>query len=86
MSAFQIREFPGNLKRSLARRARKENTTMSDYALTILREALDRPDKQEIRERLSKLAPVDLGVSAAELLQECRPESDLTATARRKRR
>lgn len=82
MSAFQIREFPSELKRRLARRARTNNITMSDYALAVLREALERPDPMELRDRLRKLMPVDLGIPAADLLEECRQESQLVRARR----
>lgn len=82
VSAFQIREFPNDLKRKLARRARTNNLTMSDYALAVLREALGRPDPMELRDRLRKLAPVDLGIPAADLLEECRHESRLVSARR----
>lgn len=76
MNTFQIRNFPRELKERLRKRARDHNRTMSDYAVSLLQESLERPDPNELLHRLRALEPVDLGVSAAELLEESRRERD----------
>lgn len=73
-STFQIRNFPREMKDRLRLRARARNTTMSEYALSLLREGLERPDAEELLRRLQELEPVDLGVPAAQLLAESRDE------------
>lgn len=72
MSTFQIRRLPQDLKDRLRERARKHRTTMSEYVLSLLRESLERPEPDELLARLRSLEPVELGIPAATLLQECR--------------
>jgi len=54
----QIRNVPSELHRELKARAALEGMSLSDYLLRELRNALDRPTLDEIRERLSRRQPV----------------------------
>lgn len=75
-STFQIRNFPRDLKERLRRRARARRTTMSECALALIREGLERPSPEELLRRLRSLEPVEPGLPAAELLAEARRERE----------
>lgn len=75
-NTFQIRNFPRDLKERLRFCARARRTTMSECALALIREGLDRPDPEELLRRLRSLEPVDPGLSAADLLSEARRERE----------
>ena len=52
---IQIRNVPDDLRRKLKARAALGGMSMSDYALRILRVALERPTRQELLARIAEL-------------------------------
>ena len=44
--------------------------TLSDYLLKEIREVVERPTMEELRERLRKRSPVNLSISVAEAVRE----------------
>lgn len=77
MSAIQIKNVPDDLHEALRARASKQGTTLSEYALELLRRDLQRPTLDEWFETLKRREPVDLGnVDVAQVIQEGREERD----------
>lgn len=66
---IQIRNVPDALHRKLKVRAAKNGMSLSDYLLSELREIADVPTLREIERRLQSLEPVELSVSAADLVR-----------------
>lgn len=71
---IQVRNVPDRLHRELMRRARAKGKTLTDYIQEILEREMARPDPEDVFERIARRTPVDLGVSAAELIREGRRE------------
>ena len=69
MTMVQIRNMPENLHRELKSRAALAGMSLSDYLLDELRRAAERPTLAQLRERLARLPPVDIGMSAAEAVR-----------------
>ena len=67
---IQIRNVPDALHRELARRAKAQGQTLTDYLQGILEREVARPPADEVFERVASRTPVDLGRPAAELLAE----------------
>jgi plasmid stability protein len=61
----QIRNVPSDLHRRLKARAALEGMSLSDYLLREIRNVAERPTLEEMRERLSKRAPVRARLGAA---------------------
>ena len=55
----QIRNVPSEMHRELKARAALEGMSLSDYLVRVLRQALERPSLEQMRERLSRRRPVD---------------------------
>lgn len=66
---LQVKNVPSELHERLRRHARSLNCTMSDVVLTAIRHELARHDW---RKRHTGRSRVDLGVSAASLLEDVR--------------
>ena len=69
MTMVQIRNMPDSLHRELKSRAALAGMSLSDYLLDELRRAAERPTIAEMKGRLAKLPPVDLGMSAADAVR-----------------
>ncbi len=65
----QIRNVPRDLHRRLKARAAMAGMSMSEYALRELRKALERPDREEILERLASRPVRRLRRSAADVIR-----------------
>ncbi len=67
---IQVRNVPDRLHRELTRRARARGQTLTDYVQDVLEREVSRPAPEEVFERIARRRPVDLGVSAADLIRE----------------
>ncbi len=67
---LQIRNVPDKLHRTLKARAALAGMSMSDYALRMLRVALERPTREELLARLAKLPAPELDVPPADVIRE----------------
>lgn len=68
----QIRNIPDELHAKLKARAATARMSLSDYLLRQMEEIAAQPTPEEIRGRLAALPPVELAVSAADLIREQR--------------
>lgn len=66
---IQIRNVPESVHRAAKARAAMEGLTLSDFALAVLREAVERPTIAEIGARIRLLEPVDNPPPMAELVR-----------------
>ena len=69
MTMVQIRNMPEGLHRELKARAALAGMSLSDYLLDEIRRAAERPTIAEMKARLAKLPPVDLGMSSADAVR-----------------
>ena len=67
---IQLRNVPESLHRTLKARAALAGMSLSDYLITEIRRAAERPTIAELRERLVRRAPVNSRVSAADAVRE----------------
>lgn len=70
MTMVQIRNMPEGLHRELKARAALAGMSLSDYLLDELRQAAERPTIAEMKARLANLPPVNLSISAADMVRE----------------
>ncbi|MGH3851095.1 MAG: FitA-like ribbon-helix-helix domain-containing protein [Pseudonocardiaceae bacterium] len=70
----QIRNVPDGLVRELKARAAAHRMSLSDFLLARLGEIAKEPALDEVLDRLAALPRRDLGVTAAELVDEARSE------------
>lgn len=61
---LQIRSLPEALHRALKVRAAQEGVSMSDWVTARIREALDRPPRDELLARIQRRSPVDVDPTA----------------------
>ncbi len=73
---IQIRNVPAKVHRILKARAALAGKSLSDYLLDDLKRAVEKPSMEEWLANLRKREPVELPVSAVELLRESREERD----------
>ncbi len=66
---IQIRNVPSDLHRRLKARAALAGMSLSDYLLSEIREAADRPTLDELRARLRSRAPTAPLLSPAEAVR-----------------
>lgn len=66
---IQVRDVPARLHRELVRRAKRRGQTLTDYIEEVLEREVARPEAEEVFERVRGRSPVDLGMSAAEILR-----------------
>ena len=66
---IQIRNVPDAIHRTLKSRAALAGLSLSDYVLQLVRETAERPTLQEMCERLRGREPMNLPVSAAEMIR-----------------
>jgi antitoxin FitA len=67
---IQVRNVPENLHRTLKARAAAAGMSLSDYLLAELRKIAERPTMDELRKRLQQREPVNLPISAAEMVRQ----------------
>lgn len=72
---IQVRNVPDRLHRELVRRAKSRGQTLTDYIQEILEREVARPPAHEVLRRIATHAPVDFGVSVAELIREERRDA-----------
>ncbi|MGH3576125.1 MAG: FitA-like ribbon-helix-helix domain-containing protein [Mycobacterium sp.] len=70
----QIRNVPDGLVRELKARAAAHRMSLSDFLLARLGEIAEEPALDEVLDRLAALPRRDLGVTAAQLVDEARSE------------
>jgi antitoxin FitA len=75
---IQLRHVPDALHRRLKARAALEGMSLSDYLVREVRKVAERPSVEEIRARLTALAPVRLKTSPTEALREERDRRQAT--------
>jgi len=66
---IQIRHVPDAIHRTLKSRAALAGMSLSDYLLRLVGEIAARPTFEGMRERLRRREPVNLPVSAAEMIR-----------------
>lgn len=66
---IQIRNVPDAIHRTLKSRAALAGLSLSDYVLQLVRETAERPTLQEMCERLRHREPMNLPVSAVEMIR-----------------
>ena len=74
MATLQVKNVPEGLHERLRRHARERSCTMSAAVLNAVERELTR---WEWRARLDRRPETDLGIAAAELLQEERSDRDM---------
>ncbi len=72
MGMIQIRNVPPELHLKLKAKAAKDGMSLSAYLLRDAQRLADRPTWEEMRERLSKLPPVEAPESPADIIRELR--------------
>ena len=66
MTSLQIRNVPDELHRQLKARAAIEGRSLSEYVLSELRRAMQRPTHRELIERVAAFERINLQESAAD--------------------
>lgn len=69
MKMLQIRNVPDEVHRGLKARAAMEGQSLSEYALSELRRAMERPSRRELVERVRTQLPVRAGESSADAVR-----------------
>lgn len=69
MGMIQVRNVPDSLHRELKARAARAGKTLSDYLLDVIRQAIERPEPEELLLRLRERRPVYPSVSPAEAVR-----------------
>ena len=69
MSSLQIRNVPDDLHRRLKARAALEGQSLSEYALTELRRAMQRPTRQELADRVAAFERITVSESSADAVR-----------------
>lgn len=69
MTSLQIRNVPDELHRRLKARAALEGQSLSEYALSELRRAMQRPTRGELMERVAAFERIIVAESAADAVR-----------------
>ena len=69
MATLQIHNLPDDLHRRLKERAALEGQSLSEYALSELRQAIQRPARRELIERVAELEHITVAESAADAVR-----------------
>lgn len=69
MTSLQVRNVPDDLHRRLKARAALEGQSLSEYALCVLRQAMQRPTRRELMERVAAFERTTVTQSAAEAVR-----------------
>lgn len=92
---IQLRNVPDKLHRRLKEQAASLGLSLSDYLIREAERIAERPTPEEFLAKLRSLPPIDLDVSAADVIREAREErereifeayEERRATERKKRR
>jgi plasmid stability protein len=67
---IQVRNVPDTIHRTLKARAALAGMSLSDFLLAEIRQLVERPSLEELRERLHRREAVKLKVSAARAVRE----------------
>jgi len=67
---IQIRNVPEPLHREIKARAARAGMSLSDYLLAEVSEIASRPTLEEMRDRLSRLPPVIVDESPADIIRK----------------
>jgi plasmid stability protein len=70
MPSLQIRDVPEDAHQKLKARAAQAGQSLSEYALGLLLRSLERPTRDELWARIQSREPVELPISAAEIIRE----------------
>ena len=73
---IQVRNVPDGLHRELVRRAKARRQALTDYIQEVLEKEVSRPPVHELVDRIGRLPPVKLPLSAAELVRAERRARD----------
>lgn len=73
---------PDEVHEALTERAAQAGVSVSEYLLREVEKLVERPTVDELIERIRDRGPIDLGISAAELVREAREERDRELEAR----
>ena len=68
MTSLQIRNVPDELHRQLKARAAIEGHSLSEYALSELRRAMQRPTRRELVEQVASFERISLQESAVDAI------------------
>jgi len=66
---IQIRNVPDSIHRTLKSRAALAGLSLSDFLLQMVREVAERPTLEEMCARLRTREPINLPISAAEIIR-----------------
>ena len=69
MTSLQIRNVPDELHRQLKARAAIEGHSLSEYALSELRRAMQHPTRRELVERVASFERISLKESAVDAIR-----------------
>ena len=69
MSSLQIRNVPDDLHRRLKARAALEGQSLSEYALTELRRAMQRPTRRELADRVAAFERITVSEPSADAVR-----------------
>ena len=73
---LQIRGVPVKTRDALRRKAESKGVSMSQYLIELIRRDVEKMPLDEWLEMVRKNPPVDIGMSAADLLKEIHDEED----------
>lgn len=73
MANLQVKNVPARLHQKLREQAKRHGRTIRDLVLEAVRREISRED---FREQLARREPVELGRSAAQLVEESRSQRD----------
>ncbi len=66
---IQIRNVPDELHREVKARAARAGMSLSDYLLDLLRQATERPEREELLRRVRERSPVYISGSVADAVR-----------------
>lgn len=69
MPSLQIRNVPEHLHRQIKARAALEGQSLSEYALSELRRAMQRPTRRELIERVAAFERITVKESAVDMVR-----------------
>jgi plasmid stability protein len=70
MPSLQVRNVPDDALQKLKERAAAAGQSLSEYSLALLLRSLERPTRAELWARIKSREPVDLPISAADIIRE----------------
>lgn len=73
---IQVRNVPDRLHRELTRRARTRGQSLTAFVEEILEREVSRPTKESIVARIREREPLELAVSAADVIASGREERE----------